>query len=196
MGTETPHYPQPLVFKTSANAFIHLVLVIARQTIHLSLHLPKDMQGEGFNVADAKEYESWETKWPQLCSYFGLKGTDPPQNSKDTLEMREYINDHIDSWKKLEDEHNLKKGVAYSDLTFPGFEVRLALHIVHCRLLISLQYFLMTQFDFDRQYDMNKMYSTPIDNPFREERSTMEAWGVVFDRMRGGKLLPQNAKAN
>lgn len=54
----------------------------------------------------------------------------------------------------------------------------------------------MTQFDFDRQYDMKKMYSTPRDLPFREQRSTMEAWGPVFDRMRGARLIPENAKTD
>lgn len=49
----------------------------------------------------------------------------------------------------------------------------------------------MVQFDFDRQYDMTKMYSTPKDLPFTEERSTEEAWGGVFDRMRQGRLIPK-----
>ena len=97
--------------------------MIARQTIHLSLNLPKELEGQGFNVADAKHHESWEMKWPKLCDYFGLTGTGPPENSENALEMRKYINDHIDTWKKLEQEHKLKKGVADSDLTFPGFEV-------------------------------------------------------------------------
>lgn len=95
--------------------------MIARQTLHLSLNLPKDMKGEGFNVADARAPETWSTKWPKLCSYFGLKGTGP-QKGQD-LEVRKYINDHIDAWKKLEKEHDLKEGVADSDLTFKGFEV-------------------------------------------------------------------------
>lgn len=64
------------------------------------------------------------------------------------------------------------------------------------RLLTVMQYFLKTQFDFDRQYDMTKMYSTPKNNPFTEERSTMEAWGPVFDRMRKGRLIPQDARAD
>ena len=51
----------------------------------------------------------------------------PPQDPKDALGMREYINKHMDTWKKLEQEHNLKKGVADSDLTFPGFEVNVIL---------------------------------------------------------------------
>ncbi|KAF1990405.1 hypothetical protein K402DRAFT_348505 [Aulographum hederae CBS 113979] len=140
--------------------------MIARQTLHLSLNLPASQKGEGFNVADAKKPESWETKWPKLCAYFGLKGTAPP---KEPLEVRKYISEHLDDWAKLEKEHGLKPGIADSDLTFKGFE-----------------YFLLTQFDFDRQYDMTKTYGTG----FTEERSVMEAWGPVFDRMRQGKLMP------
>ncbi len=54
----------------------------------------------------------------------------------------------------------------------------------------------MVQFDFDRQYDMTRMYSTPKSNPFTEERTTEQAWGVVFDRMREGRLIPKDSKAN
>lgn len=39
------------------------------------------------------------------------------------LEVRKYINDHIDTWKQLEEQHVLKPGVADSDRTFKGFEV-------------------------------------------------------------------------
>lgn len=97
--------------------------MIARQTIHLSLHLPPNQKGEGFNVADAKQPDTWSSKWPTLCSYFGLKGTGPPSESDKVLEVRKYINDHLDAWKRLEKEHSLKQGVADSDLTFKGFEV-------------------------------------------------------------------------
>lgn len=100
--------------------------MIARQTIHLSLSMPERMKGEGFNVADAKTPSTWSVKWPALCSYFGLKGTGPPryEAGQEKLEVRKYINDHLDTWKKLEQEHGLKPGVADSDLTFKGFEVR------------------------------------------------------------------------
>lgn len=43
--------------------------------------------------------------------------------------MRAYISDHMDAWNKLEEEHGLKKGVADSDLTFKGFEVKAAPHV-------------------------------------------------------------------
>jgi hypothetical protein len=67
----------------------------ARETLYLSLPLPKTPNGEGFNVADAKEPKSWETKWPELCSYFGLKGTRPPTKGEPT-ELRTYIKKHLD----------------------------------------------------------------------------------------------------
>jgi hypothetical protein len=140
--------------------------MIARQTLHLSLTLPMDRKGEGFNVADAKHPETFETKWPQICSYFGLKGTAP---AKEPSNIRTYIREHFDTWRAIEKKHGLQSGIADSDLTFEGFE-----------------YFLLAQFDFDRQYDMTKMYDTG----FTEERTVMEAWGGVFDRMRAAKLIP------
>lgn len=97
--------------------------MIARQTLHLSLNMPKEMEGQGFNVADQKEPSSWSAKWPVLCAYFGLNGVGPSTEAGQSLEVRKYINDHLDAWKKLEKEHGLKQGVADSDLTFKGFEV-------------------------------------------------------------------------
>ncbi|KAH7121051.1 hypothetical protein B0J11DRAFT_490887 [Dendryphion nanum] len=139
--------------------------MIARQTIHLSLS-DKTEKGGGYNVADEQAPSTWSAKWPILCSYFDLKGTGPSSNPP---EMRKFIKENIETWKKLEKEHGLQSGHADSERTFPGFE-----------------YFLMTQFDFDRQYDMTKMYGTG----FSEERGTKESWGGVFDRMRGAKIIP------
>jgi hypothetical protein len=143
--------------------------MIARQTLHLSLTLPLSKKGEGYNVADARHPESWSTKWPQLCSYFGLKGIGP-ESGKKGPEVRQYIKENMSTWKKLEKEHGLQSGFADSQRVFPGFE-----------------YFLLTQFDFSRQYDMSKMYNVA---GFQEERSVMQTWGGVFDRMRQAKIIP------
>ena len=70
----------------------------------------------------------------------------------------------------MEERHGLRKVVADSDLTFQGFE-----------------YFLLTLFNFGRQYDMTNMYKTA---GFKEERTVMQAWGAVFDRMRAAKIIP------
>lgn len=153
--------------------------MIARQTIHLSLNLRIEQKGEGFNVADAKSWSTWSEKWPQITKYFGLKGTGPRSDDQKSVEVRKYINEHLHVWKQLEERHGLKKGVADSDLTFPGFEN-----------------WLLTYFDFDRQYDMTKMYSTPPDKPFTEEKSTAETWGGVFDRMAEGRLIPKGLRVD
>ncbi|QDS70186.1 hypothetical protein FKW77_006431 [Venturia effusa] len=141
--------------------------MIARQSLHLSLTLPPHIKGEGYNVADATYASTWETKWPALCSYFGLEGIPPP--SEDPPEVRRYIKENFAVWEGLEREYGLVTGRADSAMTFVGFE-----------------YFLLTQFDFDRQYDMTKMYATG----FEEERTPLEAWSVVFDRMRAAKMIP------
>jgi len=83
--------------------------------------------------------------------------------------VRTYIKKNIETWEGMEKKYGLKSEIADSELTFKGFE-----------------YFLLTQFDFDRQYDMTKMYGTG----FEEERSTIQAWGGVFDRMKKAKMIP------
>ncbi|KAF2737733.1 hypothetical protein EJ04DRAFT_532905 [Polyplosphaeria fusca] len=140
--------------------------MIARQTIHLSLTLDSSSKGEGYNVADERAPSSWSVKWPILCSYFGLQGTGP---SEDPPEMRAFIKQNLGTWERLERERGLQTGHADSPMTFPGFER-----------------FLMTEFDFDRQYDMGKLYGTG----FAEERGTGVAWGGVFDRMKGAGVIP------
>ncbi|KAG9240196.1 hypothetical protein BJ878DRAFT_311979 [Calycina marina] len=140
--------------------------MIARQTLHLSLS-PDTKKGEGYNVADEKTPRTWETKWPELCSYFGLKGVPPPKS--DATEVRAYIKRNIGAWHQLEEKQGLKHSIADSEKTFAGSE-----------------YFLLTMFDFDREYDMTKMYGTG----FSEERGTLEAWGGVFDRMKKAKMIP------
>jgi hypothetical protein len=143
--------------------------MIARQTIHLSLHDAHARRGQGYNVADAKQPQTCSAKWPQLCAYFGLLGTQPTVNAAGEANyVRHYLRRHLDTWKRMEKEYGLRSGIANSDLAFEGFE-----------------YFLLVQFDFDRQYDMSKMYATGF-----TERSVMDAWGGVFDRMRQAKIIP------
>lgn len=143
--------------------------MIARQTIHLSLTLPKDHKGEGYNIGDARRAETWKTKWPQLCQYFNLVGVGP-ESGKVGSEVRKFIKDHLDEWHGLEKTYGLKSGFADSPIVYPGFEK-----------------FLLTHFDFDRQYDMSKLYD---EAGFREERTVKQTYGGVWDRMRQAKIIP------
>ncbi|EQB47273.1 hypothetical protein CGLO_13600 [Colletotrichum gloeosporioides Cg-14] len=142
--------------------------MIARQTLHLSTTAAGSIKkGDAFNVGDAKRASCWREKWPVLCEYFELEGVKRKQDNP--IEVRKFIRENISRWNELETKHGLEKGHADNPMIYPGFE-----------------YFLLTQFDTDRHFDMSKMYSTG----FGEERSTSEAWGKVFDRMREARIIP------
>jgi len=144
--------------------------MIARQTLYLVETLPRSAKGEAYNVADGKEPVIWKNKWPIICRYFGLKGTPPPENATGREhEVRAYIKKHFDTWQKLEKQYGLREGIADSPVTFPGFEL-----------------WVLSLFDFDRQYDMTKMYATG----FTEQLSTLESWGAAFGKMRKAKHIP------
>jgi hypothetical protein len=108
--------------------------MIARQTLHLSLSDPQGRKGEAFNVADSRTPSNWETKWPILCSYFGLKATKPSSQSPD---IRSFINEHMETWLAMESKYGLQSG-----------------HVDGGRGLSISKNLLMTKFDFDRQFDM------------------------------------------
>lgn len=141
--------------------------MIARQTIHVCLS-PSTAKGAAFNVGDERAARSWADKWPVLCSLFGLKGVKRVED--DPIEVRKYIKDNYAAWQATEKKYGLRQGHADNERTFPGFE-----------------YFLLTLFDMDRQYDMSKMYDAA---GFTEERPTENAWGRVFEKMKQAKLIP------
>lgn len=147
--------------------------MIARQTLHVQLSDKyRFAKGESFNVADERTPRTWETRWPDLCAYFGLKGVKKAEDNP--IEVRTYIRQNIDVWNGMEAKYGLQSGHADSPRIHPGFE-----------------YFLITQFDQDRQYDMTKMYDVA---GFQEERDTTKAWGRVFEHMRAAKILPNEFK--
>jgi hypothetical protein len=142
--------------------------MIARQTLHVTLTQPwSQRKGEAFNVADMRTPSSWSQKWPALCSYFGLKGVKLEEDNP--VEMRAFIKENFGKWEAMESKYGLQSGHADNPRITAGFE-----------------YFLMTMFDFDRQFDMSKMYGTG----FSEERDALRAWGGVFDRMKTAKIIP------
>ncbi|EOA86666.1 uncharacterized protein SETTUDRAFT_153465 [Exserohilum turcica Et28A] len=132
--------------------------MIARQTIHLTLS-PSTPKGAAYNIADSKTPYNWQTKWPIICSYFGLEAAEP---LAEPIDIRQFINDNMDTWLAMEKKYGLQSG-----------------HV-------DGEHLLMTKFDFDRHFDMTKMYSTG----FTEERDPKQVWTTVFDRMRKAKIIP------
>lgn len=142
--------------------------MIARQTIHVCLS-PSTSKGQAFNVADERKPHNWSQKWPVLCAQFGLRGVKRPEDNP--IEVRRYIKDNYAAWEAAERKYGLRGGHADNERIYPGFE-----------------YFLLTQFDMDRQYDMSSLYDGA---GFKEERTAGVAWGGVFDRMKTAKLIPK-----
>ncbi|OAA67104.1 hypothetical protein SPI_01680 [Niveomyces insectorum RCEF 264] len=144
--------------------------MIARQTMHVAL-APRyrgRQEGVSFNVGDGRTPCTWETRWPDICAYFGLRGVKQPADNP--IEVRAFIRSHLDAWRGLETKHGLQTGHADNERIHPGFE-----------------YFLLSQFDQDREFDMRKMYD---EAGFTEERDPKTAWGRVFDQMKAAKIIP------
>ncbi|ROT37766.1 hypothetical protein SODALDRAFT_340142 [Sodiomyces alkalinus F11] len=145
--------------------------MIARQTLHLSVAAAGDgrvEKGAAFNVADERRASCWREKWPVLAGYFGLRGV--KRDEDNPVEVRGFIKENLAAWEEMEGKYGLEKGQADHPRIYPGFE-----------------HFLLTQFDIDRHYDMSKMYNG---TGFSEERTTLQAWGGVFDRMKRAKIIP------
>ncbi|TDZ17350.1 Short chain dehydrogenase sirQ [Colletotrichum orbiculare MAFF 240422] len=142
--------------------------MLARQAIHISLTQPWcSRKGEAFNAADSLTASTWSKRWPEICSYFGLQGVKLDQD--DPIEMRSFIKGNSSAWEAMETKYNLRQGFADRPFETPSWE-----HIM------------MSQFDFDRPYDVAKIYGTG----FSEERTTLQAWKPVFERMRRAKVIP------
>lgn len=133
--------------------------MIAHQTIHICLspimNRPES-KGRAFNVGDEIKTHCWRDKWPVLCSQFGLCGVKRPGDNP--IEVRKYIKDNLSTWEAMERKYSLQTGQADNEKTFPGFE-----------------YFLLTQFDMDRQYDITSLY----DGAGFKEREMPVCRGVV-----------------
>lgn len=143
--------------------------LVARFTIYASLH-PEISHGERFNAADNALASSWSQKWPVICEYFDLKGSPPPEGGSGP-QPGKYIEEHLDAWRKLEEEKGLQTGRVGNERSFGGF-----------------QYFIMTMFDFDRDLDMSKVHKAWGDK--KEETDVKGAWWMAFDRFRKAKIIP------
>eukprot|EP00914_Ancora_sagittata_P003402 GHVO01007078.1.p2 GENE.GHVO01007078.1~~GHVO01007078.1.p2 ORF type:complete len:209 (+),score=21.31 GHVO01007078.1:656-1282(+) len=67
---------------------------LARVAIHASLH-PAQFRERIFNVADVDAPSAMRERWPQIASWFGLKGVAPPADaSADVPKPSDYVKKH------------------------------------------------------------------------------------------------------
>lgn len=134
---------------------------LARVGIHASLH-PTEFRGKIFNVADSATHSTMRERWPQLASWFGLKGV-PPLDSSSASDPKpgDFIRENQEKLKA-----SGAKGV---DIWNSG-------------QLDSYGYWLT----FDRQLSLKRLREAG----FTEETRPEEGWWQAFEMFkRAGMIL-------
>ncbi|KAM5472799.1 hypothetical protein MauCBS54593_002511 [Microsporum audouinii] len=145
--------------------------MIAKASIHLSLHPDPSIKGEGFNVASSETPWSWEMKWPALCEWFGLVGGPPVDNEKSKTSSPgpdRYIQSHEVEYKNMIQEYNLKAW----DIVSPSMD--------------GSENWGLTKLNFDRQLDLQKLRSTG----FVDDESPQDTWVGVLELMKKVRIIP------
>lgn len=140
--------------------------IVARFSIHASLHPETAGGGRAFNVADRAAPSSWSVKWPIICSFFGLNGTGPADGS---VLPSAFFEKHAAAWEQLAQQHQLRSGSLHNDLANAKFPE-----------------YIMSLFTFDRVMSLEAMR----DVGFVEEASEQASWFLAFDRFRDAKIIP------
>lgn len=133
---------------------------LAKVAICASLH-PKNFKERIFNVADQAQPGSMRERWPQIASWFGLKGVPPLENaSLSDPKPSDFINAHRG---KLE-----AHGVKGVDIWNSG-------------QLDSYGYWLT----FDRHLSLKRLREAG----FREERRPEEGWWETFEMFKKAGMI-------
>lgn len=133
---------------------------LARVGIHASLH-PQQFRERIFNVADSVTPTTMHERWPQIASWFGLKGTPPPKDaSAADLKPGDFINKHQSKLKEAD-----VKGV----------------DIWHSGQLDSYGYWLT----FDRQLSLKRLREVG----FVEEKGPEEGWWQAFEMFKKAGMI-------
>lgn len=73
---------------------------LAKLAIYASLH-PGSFRERIFNIADSSEPSTFRERWPQIASWFGLRGTGPPQTAgANDLRPSDFIKKHRGALKE------------------------------------------------------------------------------------------------
>jgi hypothetical protein len=137
--------------------------ILGRMDIYAAVNHDKCGNGGIFNVADG-DVVTWSDKWPGICANFGLEGTEP---GPEPYSVEEFVKKNSSTWEKLAQKHGLKKNIM-EQFSWPFL------------------YFVMTAFDFDRQYDLNAGRAVG----FNEKIDTVDGYKKAFQRMREAKIIP------
>ena len=137
--------------------------ILGKMDVYAAVNYHKCGSGGTFNCADG-DVVTWEDKWAGICKDFGLEGT-PPESEPYSIE--EFVKKNEGVWQQMVQKHGLKGGIM-EKFSWPFL------------------YFVMTVFDFDRQYDLSNARSVG----FEEKIDTVKGYKMAFQRMREAKIIP------
>lgn len=137
--------------------------ILGKMDIYAAVNHDKCGNGGTFNCADG-DVVTWADKWPGICKDFDLEGTTP---GDEPYSIEEFVKENSDAWKQMEQKHGLKQGI-FESFSWPFL------------------YFVMTVFDFDRQYDL----SAAREAGFEEKVDTVKGYTTAFQRMREACIIP------
>jgi hypothetical protein len=133
---------------------------LARVGIHASLH-PDEFRERIFNVADNATPSTMHERWPQIVSWFGLKGVAPLESaSASDPKPSDFIKEHQERLRQ--------SGVKGVDIWNAG-------------QLDSYGYWLT----FDRHLSLERLGGTG----FQEERSPEDGWWEAFDMFKKAGMI-------
>lgn len=133
---------------------------LADFAIHASLH-PDDFREKIFNVADNATPSTMRQRWPQIASWFGLRGVPPPDTaSANDPKPSDFIRDHQDKLREAG-----AKGVS----------------IWNAGQLDSVGYWLT----FDRHLSLDRARNAG----FTQERNPEEGWLEAFAMFRKARMI-------
>lgn len=137
--------------------------ILARFHIYASLH-PQQTTERAFNVVDGPAC-TWEQVWPDVCSYFKLRGV-PPESSGEPFNAQRWMDEHQGQWSGWVAKNALKTG-ALEGTSFQFMQAILSI-------------------PFRRDYDASASRSIG----FTEERPHAEGYKMVFEDMRRARIIP------
>lgn len=141
--------------------------ILGRMDIFAAVNSDKCGNGGTYNVANGKVL-TWKDKWEggshSIPAAFGLVGKPP---GKEPYSVEDWVKSHSDTWAKLVEKNGLKKGIL-EDFSWPFL------------------YFVMTAFDFDREYDLTAAKEVG----FKETIDDVKGFEIAFERMREAKIIP------
>ncbi|KIW74833.1 hypothetical protein Z517_11603 [Fonsecaea pedrosoi CBS 271.37] len=140
---------------------------VAQFSIFASLN-PDKTAGQSFNVAGSDQAVSWSERWPIICQFFGLEGTEPVESS---LAPADYMRSHLATWSELVQTHGLETNLIRDELAEGK---------------AGYQKHIMSELCFDRSLDLGRMRQAG----FQEVSDSKRAWWTAFERFREAKAIP------